>query len=79
MARMAADNANRSAERSVGVMCRMSPADREELKHLAHAAGCSVQTYIMRKVLGRTEVQDLPPGRPVASRRHSLPEQLAKP
>jgi hypothetical protein len=49
MARMAADNAHRSSERSVGVMCRMSAAEREELKHLAHAAGCSVQTYIMRR------------------------------
>ena len=63
MARMAADNAHRSSERSVGVMCRMSAAEREELKHLDHAAGCSVQTYIMRAVFGRTEVQDLPRGR----------------
>jgi len=60
---MAADNANRSTERSVGVMCRMSAAEREELKYLAQAAGCSVQTYIMRAVFGRTEIQDLPRGR----------------
>jgi hypothetical protein len=65
MARMAADNAHRSSERSVGVMCRMSAAEREELKHLAHAAGCSVQTSIMRAVFGRTEVQDLARGRPI--------------
>jgi hypothetical protein len=67
MARMAADNAHRSSERSVGVMCRMSAAEREELKHLAHAAGCSVQTYIMSAVFGRTEVRDLPRGRPTGA------------
>ena len=73
MARMAADNANRSAERSVGVMCRMSAAEREELKHRAHAAGCSVQTYVIRKLF-ETESQDLPRGRPIGSGRPSSPE-----
>jgi hypothetical protein len=48
-----------------GVMCRMSAGERDELKHLAHAAECSVQTYIMRAVFGRTETQDLPRGRPI--------------
>ena len=79
MTRMAADNADRSTERSVGVMCRMSPAEREELKHLAHAAGCSVQTYIIRAVFGRTEVQDIPRGRPIGSRRPSRSESLSAP
>jgi len=77
MTRMAADNANRSTERSVGVMCRMSPAEREELKHRAYAAGCTVQTYIIRMVFGRTDVQDLPPGRPIGSRRRPRPDLLA--
>lgn len=77
MTRMAADNANRSTERSVGVMCRMSPAEREELKHRAYAAGCTVQTYIIRMVFGRTDVQDLSPGRPIGSRRRPRPDMLA--
>jgi len=79
MAGMAADNADRSTARSVGVMCRMSPAEREELKHLARAAECSVQTYIMRAVFGRTEVQDLPRGRPNGNRRPARPESLSAP
>jgi hypothetical protein len=64
MARMAADNANRSAERSRWVMCRMSAAERKELKRRADAAGCRVQTYVFRIVFGRTEIHDLPRGRP---------------
>jgi len=65
---MAADNANRSTERSVAVMCRMSATERDELKRRAHAAGCSVQTYIFRMVFDLTDVQDLQRGRPTESR-----------
>ena len=70
---MAADNVNRSARRSVGVMCRMTPGEREELKLLAHAAGCTVQTYIIRMVFGRADAQDLPSGRPVRRQEQELP------
>jgi len=40
----------------------MTPEEREELKLRAKAAGCSVQTYIIRMVLDRPDAQDLPPG-----------------
>lgn len=69
---MAADNANRSNERSVAVMCRMSATERDELKRRAHAAGCSVQTYVFRMIFGRTEVQDLPRGRPFGGGRQTF-------
>ena len=59
---MAADNAYRSTPRSAGVICRMTSEEREELKLRAKAAGCSVQTYIIRMVLDRPDAQDLPPG-----------------
>jgi len=69
---MAADNVNRSADRAVGVMWRMTPEEREEVKQLAQEAGCNVQTYLFRVVLGRTDVQDLPAGRPIR-RQEELP------
>jgi len=46
---VAADNANRSAIRSVGVMSRMSPEELTELKRRAGTAGFSIQTYIVRR------------------------------
>jgi hypothetical protein len=59
---MAADNAYRSASRSAGLMCRVTPEEREEVKQRAREAGCSVQTYMVRMILGRPDAQDLPRG-----------------
>jgi hypothetical protein len=59
---MAADNAHRSTMRSAGLMCRVTPEERDEIKRRAKAAGCSVQTHIIRKVLDRPDEQDLPRG-----------------
>lgn len=53
-------------------MWRMTPEEREEVKQLAQEAGCNVQTYLFRVVLGRTDVQDLPAGRPIR-RQEELP------
>jgi hypothetical protein len=43
-------------------MCRVTAEERDEIKARAKAAGCSVQTYIIRKVLDRPDAQDLPRG-----------------
>ena len=59
---MAADNSHRSTARSVGLMCRVTSEERDEIKRSAKAAGCYVQTYIIRKVLDRPDAQDLPRG-----------------
>jgi hypothetical protein len=67
---MVADNAYRSTARSAGLMCRVTPEERDEIKLRAKAAGCSVQTYIIRKVLDRPNAQDLPRG---PHRRHDEP------
>ena len=66
---VAADNLNRSTHRSAAVMCRMTPDEREELKLLSAEAGCTVQTFILRKVFDRADAQDLPHGRRTVVRR----------
>jgi hypothetical protein len=56
-ARMAADSVHRSSERSVGVMCRMSAAEREELKHLAHAADAAFRPTSSVRCSGEQELR----------------------
>jgi hypothetical protein len=73
---VAADNAYRSIARSAGLMCRVTPEERDEIKLRAEAAGCSVQTYIIRKVLDRPNAQDLPRG---PHRRHDEPAAATGP
>jgi len=59
---MAARSTHRSNQRSVCVAFRLSPEDRAELRNLAADHGLSVQAYLERVALGRTEARDLPPG-----------------
>ena len=59
---MAADNTHRSEIRSVSVNCRMTVKQRDELKRLAAAAGCSMQTFMLRKMFDQADLQDLPHG-----------------
>jgi hypothetical protein len=68
---MAADRTNRSTHRSAGVMCRMTPEQREALKLLAADEGVTVQTFILRKVFGQADVQDLPHGMRAGVRRRN--------
>lgn len=68
---MAAAHLNRSTDRSVAVIFRTTPEDRDQIKRLAQAAGCSVQTYLERVLLGR-DAQPLPSGRPI-KRQEELP------
>jgi hypothetical protein len=69
---MPAARLNRSERRSVQVIFRATPEDRDELKRRAQDAGCSVQAYIDRVLFGYADAQDLPSGRPL-KRQEELP------
>lgn len=68
---MAAAHLNRSIERSVAVIFRTTPEDRDEIKRRARDAGCSVQTYLERILLD-SDAQPLHSGRPI-KRQEELP------
>lgn len=53
---------HRTAERSVMLNFRCSPAEREEIHRQAREAGVSMQAYLERILLGRPDAQDRRPG-----------------
>jgi hypothetical protein len=70
---MAAGSVNRSKKRSCNVAFRLSPEDRELLRHRAADAGLPVQAYLERVALGRLDATDLRPGRPSRDQQEALP------
>ena len=53
---------HRSSERSESVLFRMAPADKQALKRRASECGVTVQAYLERVALGRTDACALPSG-----------------
>lgn len=62
MSTSASASVHRSEARDKRVSLRMSTSERLELKARAAAEGCSVNTYLLRRGLGRDDIDDLPPG-----------------